>query len=160
MANFEVTYRDNSEAHEVKSVIFTAPDERAAGKAFTSSHPDISPNAVIAIENLDIYQPKYGAANFVCSLISFGGWILLILGVVGVVAGVFFGVHLIADAQRGGFDPSRPMFIAVALGGAGFSLLFAIIGLVMAAIGQHLRATTDAANSVGELLVFMKSAKT
>jgi len=153
MSNFEVTYRDGS---EVKRVVLTASDESAAGKAFSSTHQGISADNVISVKNLDSYNSKYGAANFVGALISFVGWAALVLGVIGVIAGVLTTHYLIGGMQ--GFDTAmRPMFIAAALGVSGFSLMFALIGLLMAAAGQHLRATTDTANSLGEILVLMKS---
>lgn len=153
MANFEVKYRVGS---EVKRVVITANDEAAAGKAFASStrHQGISADDVISVKNLNRYHPKYGAANFVGTLISFAGWVALLLGVVGVIAGVLFAQQLFADR---GFDPARQMYMVVALAGSWFSLLLALIGLLMAAVGQHLRATTDAANCLGEILALMKS---
>jgi hypothetical protein len=101
------------------------------------------------------YKPKYGAANLICALISFGGWVVLVLGVVGVIAGLVIARQLVVHAN--GFDPAQQVFMAMALGGSYISFVIALIGLLMVAVGQHLRATTDAANSLGEILALMKT---
>lgn len=155
MASFEVKYRTGS---EVKSTVLTAPDEEAAGKLFGSLHQGISADDVISVRETDKYHSKYGAANFVAAVISFGGWVVLVLGIVGAIAGVVIARQLIVDAH--GFDPMRMPFVGMAMGGTWLSLSFALIGLLMAAIGQHLRATTYAANCLGEMLLLMKSGKT
>ena len=152
MANFEIQYRAGT---EVKSVVLTASDDVAAGKAFASSHQGISAADVISVIDIGKYGPKYRAANFVCTLMSFAGWAALLLGVVGLIAG-FFTASVIFGETRG-FDPMRQTIIAVALAGSGFSVLLALVGLLMAAVGQHLRATTDTANHLGGILALMKS---
>lgn len=154
MANFEVKYRAGS---EVKSEVLTASDELAAGKAFGSSHHGISAADVISVINIGKYYPKYRAANFVCALMSFAGWAAFLLGVVGLIAGVFTASIVFGETR--GFDPMRQTIITVALAGSGFSVLLALIGLLMAAVGEHLRATTDAANHLGEILALMRSSK-
>lgn len=153
MVKFEVKYFSGS---EVRSEVLTASDESAAGKRFSSSHKGISADDVISVRRIDQYSSKYGPATLVAWLIIIGGSILLIFGVGGVILGVSIANGLYVDALRDA-DPTKKLFLALAIGGAYLSLVIAIIGLLMAAIGHHLRATTDAANCLGEILVIMKS---
>jgi len=152
VSKFEIKYNAGS---EVKSLVLDAADEASAGKAFKAAHQGISTDDVISVRRFDHYRQKYGVADFICVLIALGGWILLVLGVIGVIAGVMTAQSLF-DAAHGG-DPGKQMFMAVAIGGAYLSLVIAIIGLLMVAVGQHLHATTDAANSLGEILVILKA---
>jgi len=102
------------------------------------------------------YKSQYGAAKFVGALTSFVGWVVLVLGVVGAIVGVSMAINL-ATAQD--VDPARQMSIAVAAAGSVFSLQFTLIGLLLAGLGQHFRATADNANHSGEMLALMKSGK-
>lgn len=151
MANFEVKYKIGS---EIKSMTITASDESAAGHAFRSSHQGISTDDVISVKIIDRYATKYGEANFVTALVIFVGRALVILGVIGAIASILFAKTFFAIY---GLYLERQILIAITLAGAGLSFLFILFGLLMAAVGQHLRATTDAANSIGEILALMKS---
>ena len=151
---FQVKYRVGS---EIKTVVLSASDEGAAGKAFTSSHQGVSANDIISVLNLSTaYRSDYGAARFVGSIISFVGWIVLLLGLLGVLAG-FAGMGMDTLARELGVHP----IIIKAISGLVlmFSLLYAVLGLVFAALGQHFRATADTANYNGEMLALMKSSR-
>lgn len=151
MGNFEVKYRAGS---EVKSVVLDASDELAAGKAFASSHHGISPNNVISVRNLSTaYRSNYGAALFAGKIISYGGWIVFALGLLGVLVGLATTDY----ANTLGLNPILSIIISGVI--VMFSLLYALIGLFMAAVGQHFRATVDTANYNGEMLALMRSGK-
>ncbi len=149
MANFEVQYRAGS---EIKTAVVSASDQAAAGKAFRSTHHSVSVDDIRSVKNIDYYR-KYAAATFISALISFAGWIVLVMGVVGVIVGLLSAQRLVAHTQA---DAAQQVFLAMSLGGAYISFVIAIMGLLMVAVGQHLRATTDAANSLGEILATMK----
>ena len=152
MAAFEIKYRAGS---AVKSEVLTASDESAAGRAFASSHQGVSTNDVISVRDLSTaYQSDYGAAKFIGALISFGGWVVFVLGLLGIFGG-FTGMGL-TSAEVG----LNPVLIkAIAWLVIMFSLLYALVGLFMAAVGQHFRATVDTANYNGAMLALMKSGK-
>ncbi len=153
--DFEVKYRVGS---EIRSVVLAAPDERAAGKAFSSSHQEVSANDVIGVRNLSTaYRSDYGAAKFLGSVVSFVGWIVLLLGLLGIL-GALAGISGSADlAKQFGLHPALVLAVAVLV--IMFSLLYAVIGLVFAALGQHFRATVDTANYNGEMLALMKAGR-
>lgn len=147
MANYEITFLTGN---EIASVVLRATGQQAASEAFASAHKDVSGTDIISVENLETRYHKYRAATFVARLISFGGWIVLALGVMGLI-GSFGAAHNVAS-QRGlnGLDQTLEMAMAYML--RIFSALCVAMGLSMAAMGQHLLATTDAARHLGKIL--------
>lgn len=150
--DFEIKYRAGS---EVNSVVLAASDEKAAGKAFSASHQGISADDVISVRDLrTAYHSDYGAAKFIGRLISFGGWIVVALGLLGILLGIFGWLGAFTYARELGLNA---IFIrAISVLAVMLSLLYALIGLFMAAVGQHFRATVDTANYNGEMLALMK----
>jgi hypothetical protein len=100
------------------------------------------------------YKPQYWAAKVVGRLTTLIGFAVLVLGVVGCI--ICVGIASSFSTTQG-YDPARQMFIVAAAAGAVFSLLFALIGLLLAGLGQHFRATADNANHSGEMLALMKA---
>jgi hypothetical protein len=149
MANYVIKYRVGS---EIASELVSASDEETAGTSFAASHPTVPDTDVINVELLARHYRSYGAATFVAELISFCGWIVLILGVVGVAVGVAGAQGLTSE-----HGPEQQLVRAAAYAVSMFSLLFALMGLLMAAMGQQLRATTDAAKHLGRILERMTS---
>lgn len=156
MGNFEVKYRAGS---EVKSVVLTASDQSAAGRAFASSNKDVSVNDVISVRDLSTaYDKDYGAAKFVGVLISFGGWVVFAIGILGILLGIFGWLGAISYGRElGGLSPILIRAISGLV--VMFSLLYALIGVFLAGVGQHFRATVDTANYNGEMLALMKSGR-
>lgn len=152
MGTFEVKYRVG---FEVRYAVIAASDEVAAGREFGAANRGISANDIISVRDLGAsYQKEYGAAKFVGLLISFGGWIIFGLGILGVVGG-FIGMG--ASSSELGLSP-----VVIKLASSlviMFSLLYSVFGLFMAAMGQHFRATVDTANYNGEMLALMKLGK-
>ena len=103
------------------------------------------------------YTPRYGVEKFVGGLTCFAGGILLVLGIVGVIAGVLSASSLASEHVNllQGFELPRQAYMVAAIAGLGFSVLLVLIGLLMDSVGNHLRVTTDAANRLGEILALM-----
>ena len=75
MATYLVNYRAGA---EIKTVTVSATSEVAAGRAFASSHPNVSADDILTVTTAD-YHRKYATAIFVSALISFAGWGVVIL---------------------------------------------------------------------------------
>ena len=151
--DFEIKYRSGS---ETKTVLISAPNQTAAGKAFTSSHPGISANDIVSVNDLgSINRKGYGAARFVGSTISFVGWIVLLLGVLGILFGLIASMGANSFAIQLQMNP----LVFKVVGGLviASSLLYAVFGLVCVALGQYFRAAVDTANYNAEMLALMRS---
>ena len=105
------------------------------------------------------YKPRYGGEKFVGWLTVVVGSVLLTLGIVGVIAGVLSASSLASEHVNllQGLDIPRQAYMVAAVAGLGLSVLFVLIGLLMASVGKNLRVTTDAANRLGEMFALMKS---
>ncbi len=92
------------------------------------------------------YDAKYGATRFVGAVIAFVGWLVIIASLAGLM-----GAGALADDAR---QDAQKM---VAAGVAGFSLLFTLMGLLLAGAGQLIRAMADNTNNTGAMLALMKA---
>ena len=104
----------------------------------------------------EIYKPQYWAAKFVGGMISRVGCVVLVLGIVGCIISIGIVMDLI-NKNAQGFDPTRQLLIVEGSTVAVVSLLFALMGLFMAGIGQHFKVTADNANYSGEMLALTKA---
>lgn len=100
------------------------------------------------------HTPQYGAAKAVGRLTTLVGFAVLVLGIVGCIISI--GIISSLSTARG-LDTAQQIFKVAAIAGAVFSLQFALIGLLLAGMGQHFRATIDNANHSGEMLALMKA---
>ena len=104
------------------------------------------------------FRHKYGAAKFVGAMIAFVGWVVFIIGLLGVVLGV--GATVSQLVSRSGllslsYEASLMILSVITV----ISFLFLLTGLFMAGAGQHFRATVDIANMNAEMLALMKYEK-
>jgi hypothetical protein len=91
------------------------------------------------------YSSTYETARGVSQLVSLVGWILVAIGVGGVVFLV---------KQAGGFEQ---LFSGMGAIGAILSLLVSVAGLLLVTSGQVVRATVDNADNTGQILYLLKN---
>ncbi len=91
------------------------------------------------------YSSTYSTARSIAAIVSFFGWILVGIGILGVA-------FLLKEA--GGLKQ-----LASGVGGIGaiVSLLVSVAGLLLVASGQVVRGTVDNADNTGEILAIIKA---
>jgi hypothetical protein len=91
------------------------------------------------------YSSTYNTARSIAAIVSFFGWVLVGIGILGVA---------FLLQQAGGLKQ-----LASGVGGIGaiVSLLVAVAGLLLVASGQVVRGTVDNADNTGEILAIIKA---
>ena len=103
---------------------------------------EVSKNNTIYTSN---YTQKYGGLKTVGRIISFFGWIIFLIALAVTVISIFTMI------KHGGLGS------VLTLGSASImSLSITFSGLVMAGMGQSMRAMADNTNNTGEILAIMK----
>lgn len=91
------------------------------------------------------YSSTYSTARSVAAIVSFFGWILVGIGILGVA--------FLVDQTR----DLKQLFSGMGGIGAIVSLLVSVAGLFLVASGQVVRGTVDNADNTGEILAIIKA---
>ncbi|MGH8583064.1 MAG: hypothetical protein ACREWG_09825 [Gammaproteobacteria bacterium] len=91
------------------------------------------------------YSSTYGTARKVAGFVSFIGWILVGIGILGLGS-------LVQEA--GGI---KQLFSDIGAIAGILSLLVSVAGLLLVALGQVVRATVDNADNTGQMLAIIKA---
>ncbi|MEN8131465.1 MAG: hypothetical protein ABFS45_14990 [Pseudomonadota bacterium] len=91
------------------------------------------------------YNASYHTARTTGSILSFAGWLVVVGGGIGVVVGIITAVQ---GGQAGMVGGSIT---------AGLSVITAVVGLILVAFGQVVRASVDTANRTGQIVELLRS---
>lgn len=110
-----------------------------AGKEFFKIYPDIDPDKIISVDNIQDQSNDYGVSTTVAKIISSFGWISVFSGIVLII------MALAEAAKSGGLGIGTLMALFPAFG--------AIVGgLLLVITGQVSRAVMDNANYSKQML--------
>ena len=118
-------------------------NQTEAGGKFSKIHPNIEPDKIISVVNINEQETDYGMAIGMAKFLAFIGWIGVLIGAIIVISAL---IPILKSGQIG--------LEVLALGP---SLSVFVIGLVLVVMGQTSRAVLDNANYSKQMLNEMQN---